>query len=58
MSMDHEVGTVEAGKRADLIVIRGDPLEDIHNTRNVESVITNGAIYNADELWKSVGFKP
>ena len=34
MGMD-QVGTVEAGKRADLIVIAGDPLGDIRNTRNV-----------------------
>jgi len=58
MGVDTEVGTVEVGKRADLIVIHGDPLQDIHNTRNVESVITNGTMYNAAELWKSVGFEP
>jgi imidazolonepropionase-like amidohydrolase len=58
MGVDKEVGTVEVGKRADLIVIHGDPLQDIHNTRNVESVITNGTMYNAADLWKSVGFKP
>ncbi len=58
MGIAKEVGTVEVGKRADLIVIHGDPLQDIHNTRNVESVITNGTMYSAAELWKSVGFKP
>jgi imidazolonepropionase-like amidohydrolase len=58
MGMDKELGTVEAGKRADLIVIQGDPLEKINNTRNVEYVITNGVMYNAAELWKSVGFLP
>jgi imidazolonepropionase-like amidohydrolase len=58
MGVDKEVGTVETGKRADLIVIHGDPLQDIHHTRNVDSVITNGTMYNAAELWKSVGFKP
>jgi imidazolonepropionase-like amidohydrolase len=58
MGIDKEVGTVEVGKRADLIVINGDPLQDIHNTRNVEYVITNGTMYNSPELWKSVGFRP
>jgi len=58
MGLDKELGTVEAGKRADLIVIDGNPLEDIHATRNVEFVITNGVMYNSAELWKSVGFKP
>ncbi|MGH3053869.1 MAG: amidohydrolase family protein, partial [Gaiellaceae bacterium] len=58
MGVDKEVGTVEAGKRADLIVLNGNPLADIRNTRNVEYVITNGVMYNCAELWKSVGFKP
>jgi imidazolonepropionase-like amidohydrolase len=58
MGIDKEVGTVEVGKRADLIVIHGDPLQDIHNTRNVDFVVANGTMYNAAELWKSVGFKP
>ncbi len=58
MGMEKEVGTVEKGKRADLILINGNPLEDIHKTRNVEYVITNGAMYHTTELWQSVGFKP
>jgi imidazolonepropionase-like amidohydrolase len=49
---------VAAGKRADLIIVNGNPLEDIHNIRKVEFVITNGAMYNCAELWRSVGFKP
>jgi imidazolonepropionase-like amidohydrolase len=58
MGLEKDLGTVETGKRADLIVIAGDPLADIHNTRKVERVITNGVMYNAAELWQSVGFKP
>lgn len=58
MKVDHELGTVEAGKRADLVILDANPLEDIHNTRKVEYVITNGVLYNGAELWKSVGFKP
>src|ERR1700756_923062 len=58
MGLDKELGTIETGKRADLILINGDPLQDIHNTRNVEYVITNGTMYHTAELWQSVGFKP
>lgn len=58
MRVDKELGTVEKGKRGDLILINGDPLQDIHNTRNVEYVITNGTMYHTAELWQSVGFKP
>src|SRR5579872_401985 len=58
MGMDKELGTVEKGKRGDVIVISGNPLEDIHNTRNVEYVVTGGTMYHTAELWQSVGFKP
>ena len=58
MGLEKDSGTIEKGKRGDLILINGNPLEDIHNTRNVEYVITNGTMYHTAELWKSVGFKP
>ncbi len=58
MKLDKELGTVEAGKRADVIIVDGNPLESIHNIRKVQYVITNGTMYNCAELWKSVGFKP
>jgi imidazolonepropionase-like amidohydrolase len=58
MGVDKETGTVEAGKRADLIVIDGDPLADIRNTRNVELVVTGGKMYNSADLWRGAGFKP
>ena len=58
MGVEKELGTVEKGKRGDLILIEGNPLDDIRNTRNVEYVMTNGAMYHTAELWQSVGFKP
>ena len=58
MGLDKELGTVEKGKRADLILLNADPLADIHNTRKVEYVISNGEMYHTAELWQSVGFKP
>src|SRR6202167_2349624 len=58
MGLDKELGTVETGKRADLIIVDADPLESIDNIRKVEFVITNGVMYNCAELWRSVGFKP
>jgi imidazolonepropionase-like amidohydrolase len=36
------MGTLAAGKRADFIVLRGNPLEDIRQTRNIESVYFDG----------------
>jgi len=58
MKQDAESGTIEPRKRADLILVEGNPLENIHNIRNVKTVITGGVAYNCAELWQSVGFKP
>jgi imidazolonepropionase-like amidohydrolase len=58
MGVDKEVGTVEAGKRADIILVDGNPLESIHNIRKVKYVIADGKMYDCAELWRSVGFKP
>jgi hypothetical protein len=41
---DQELGTVEPGKLADLILIEGDPLADIRNTRNIRAVILDGKV--------------
>jgi imidazolonepropionase-like amidohydrolase len=58
MGVERELGTVEKGKRGDLILINGNPLEDIHNTRNIEYVVTNGVMFKTADLWVSVGFQP
>ena len=39
-----ELGTVEKGKLADLIVVRGNPLEDITHARRIDVVVKDGAI--------------
>ena len=57
MGMGKEIGTVEAGKRADLIVLGANPLESIHNIRTVENVVTGGTMYESAPLWESVGFR-
>jgi imidazolonepropionase-like amidohydrolase len=58
MKLDGDVGTVQAGKRADLILIDGDPLADIRNLRKVWRVIANGRVFDPAPLWRSVGFHP
>jgi imidazolonepropionase-like amidohydrolase len=57
MGLDKTLGTVEAGKAADLIVLKTNPLDDIHNLRSVEQVVTGGTLYETAPLWGSVGFK-
>jgi imidazolonepropionase-like amidohydrolase len=47
---EKEVGTIEEGKLADLIVLSADPLSDIRNTRSIESVILHGTLLNPETL--------
>jgi imidazolonepropionase-like amidohydrolase len=37
------IGTVEVGKKADLVLLEGNPLEDISNTKNIVGVMARGA---------------
>jgi imidazolonepropionase-like amidohydrolase len=47
------LGSIEAGKLADLYVARGNPLEDIKTARNVQLVIKSGVIYDPEILLES-----
>jgi len=58
MKLDSEVGTIESGKRADLIVLDANPLENISNIRKVRLVVTQGRLFNCAKLWEIVGFQP
>ena len=58
MKLDGDSGTIEAGKRADMILVNGNPEENIHDIRKVAKVVTNGWMYDSGKLWESVGFKP
>jgi imidazolonepropionase-like amidohydrolase/Tol biopolymer transport system component len=50
LGMDSEIGTIEKGKLADLIVIDGNPLEDIYSTENVVYTIINGRMYDSETM--------
>ena len=43
-------GVIAAGKRADLLLLKANPLEDIENTRSIAGVIVGGRYYSRDEL--------
>jgi Tol biopolymer transport system component len=53
LGAEGEIGTVAVGKRADLILLDGDPLEDIRNTRRIWKVIQRGRIVDRDALLQS-----
>jgi imidazolonepropionase-like amidohydrolase len=50
LGMSDRLGTLEVGKWADLVVVRGNPLTDIRRTRNVEWVMTRGDLHRAGAL--------
>lgn len=45
-----EFGTIEPGKRADLLVLAANPLEDIRNTRSLEAVVAAGRLVDRASL--------
>ena len=52
------LGTVEAGKLADLVLLDADPLADIYNTQRIQAVVANGHYYDRatlDRLLQQVG---
>ena len=58
LGVEKESGSIDPGKRGDVLLLDADPLADIHTTRNVWRTVAAGAVYSPAPLWTSVDFKP
>jgi imidazolonepropionase-like amidohydrolase len=54
MGRQDQIGSIAAGKNADLVVVKGDPATHIADVENVEIVFKDGAGYDSKKLVDSV----
>lgn len=58
LKRDKDLGTIEPGKLADLVVVDGDPTRNISDIRKIVTVVKDGLIFDAAALYREVGVAP
>lgn len=50
LGRERELGTIERGKLADMVLLSADPLADIHNTTKIDAVVSGGRLFERSDL--------
>ncbi len=58
MGREKELGSIEVGKLADLVLVDGNPASDISDVRKTSLVVKDGAVYRPAEIYGAVGVRP
>jgi imidazolonepropionase-like amidohydrolase len=58
VGVDDRTGSITVGKDSDLVLVEGNPLEDISAIRRATLVLKGSTAYKPDELYKAVGVRP
>lgn len=54
LGFDQDLGSIEQGKLADLVILEGDILADIENSDQIDMIMLNGRLYEAETLNETV----
>ena len=58
LKQEKELGSIAAGKRADFVLVEGNPMEHISDIRRCRMVMKDGILYNSADLYAAVGIQP
>ena len=58
LKQEKDLGSIAPGKRADLVLVEGNPAEHISDIRRCRLVMKNGVLYKSTDLYSAAGIKP
>jgi hypothetical protein len=58
LKQDGVTGSIAQGKRADLLLVEGNPAENISDIRRCRKVMKDGVLYDSGDVYKAVGIAP
>jgi imidazolonepropionase-like amidohydrolase len=58
LKQEKDLGSIAEGKRADFLLVEGNPAEHISDIRRCRIVMKNGTLYNSGDLYAAVGIQP